>query len=151
MRDAITVAAEVTRTSLGLGPLSLSQDGVIEVVSLTPGDVAWRRTVAEGKYQRGRVLLQAQQSTVTDVLVLRLYGASMTAVENRTRDVREAFSQFVYTLTTTVDGVTRTVTCEPADLSIIGDDTRQKTLTYHRMREVSLSIPRDPELTAGAI
>ena len=35
-------------------------------------------------------------------------------------------------------------------MAIVGDDTRQKTLTYHLMREVSLSIPRDPQLMDGA-
>lgn len=150
MRDEISVAGSVTRTSLGLGPLDLS-DGAYEIVSLVTGGVQWRRAVAEGRYQPGRALLHAQQSTVTDVLTVRVYGTSGTQVENRVLALRRAFSQFAYTLTTVIDGVTRTVECEPADMSIAGDDTRQKTLTYHHMREVVLSIPRDPALEDGAL
>ena len=150
MRDQITVTGSVTRASLGLGPLDLS-DGAYEIVSLTVGGVQWRRAVAEGRYQPGRALLHAQQSTVTDVLTVRVYGVSDAQVENRVLALRKAFSQFAYTLTTAIAGITRTVVCEPADMSIGGDDTRQKTLTYHRMREVVLSIPRDPELEDGAM
>lgn len=151
MRDSITVTAQVSRTLLGLSALNLSQADAIEVVSLTVGDVTWRRTVSEGKYQRGRALLQAQQATVTDVLTLRVYGTSASQVESRTSAIRAAFSQFTYTLTTVIDGITRTVECEPADMTVLGDDTRQKTLTYHRMREIRLSIPRDPQLTEGSL
>ena len=150
MRQSITVRAWVSRSRLGLPDLDLSTGGH-DVVSLTSGGVTWRRTVVQGKYQRGRALVQAQQDTVTDVLVVRVSGASGTQLENRCAVLRQAFSQFAYTLTTEIDGVARTIDCEPADMAIVGDDTRQKTLTYHLMREVSLSIPRDPQLMDGAL
>ena len=149
MRQSITVRAWVSRSSLGLPDLDLSTGGY-DVVSLTSGGVTWRRTVVQGKYQRGRALVQAQQDTVTDVLVVRVSGTSQTQVENRCAVLRAAFSQFVYMLATDIDGVIRAIECEPADMAIVGDDTRQKTLTYHLMREVSLSIPRDPQLMDGA-
>lgn len=150
MRQSIDVQAVVHRSSLGLPALDLSTGGY-DVVSLTSGGVTWRRTVVQGKYQRGRALIQAQQDTVTDVLVVRVSGTSQTQVENRISVLRQAFSQFTYLVTTEIDGVVRTIDCEPADIAIVGDDTRQKTLTYHLMREVSLSIPRDPQLMDGAI
>lgn len=150
MRAEITVEASVDRTSLSLSPLNLSS-GAYEVVSLVSGGVSWRRVTVEGRYQPGRTLLSAQQSTVTDTLTVRVYGTSDTEVENRVLALRKAFSQVAYTLTTTIAGVTRTIVCEPADMSIAGDDTRQKTLTYHRMREVVLSIPREPALEDGAL
>ena len=150
MRQSIEVHAVVSRSSLGLAALDLSTGGY-DIVSLTSGGVTWRRTVVQGKYQRGRALVQAQQDTVTDVVVVRVSGTSQTQVENRVAVLRQAFSQFTYTLTTEIDGVARTIDCEPADMAIVGDDTRQKTLTYHLMREVSLSIPRDPQLMDGAL
>ena len=149
MRQSITVRAWVTRSSLGLPKLDLTTGGY-DVVSLTSGGVTWRRTVVQGKHQRGRALVQAQQDTVTDVLVVRVSGTSGTQLENRCAVLRQAFSQFAYMVTTEIDGVIRTIDCEPADIAIVGDDTRQKTLTYHLMREVSLSIPRDPQLMDGA-
>ena len=150
MRQSIEVHAVVSRSSLGLAALDLSTGGY-DIVSLTSGGVTWRRTVVQGKYQRGRALVQAQQDTVTDVVVVRVSGTSQTQVENRVAVLRQAFSQFTYTLTTEIDGVARTIDCEPADMAIVGDDTRQKTLAYHLMREVSLSIPRDPQLMDGAL
>ena len=149
MRQSITVRAWVTRSSLRLPALDLTTGGY-DVVSLTSGGVTWRRTVVQGKHQRGRALVQAQQDTVTDVLVVRVSGTSGTQLENRCAVLRQAFSQFAYMVTTEIDGVVRTIDCEPADMAIVGDDTRQKTLTYHLMREVSLSIPRDPQLMDGA-
>ena len=150
MRQSIEVHAVVHRSSMGRPALDLTTGGY-DVVSLTSGGVTWRRTVVQGKYQRGRALVQAQQDTVTDVLVVRVSGTSGTQLENRCAVLRQAFSQFAYTLTTEIDGVVRTIDCEPADMAIVGDDTRQKTLTYHLMREVSLSIPRDPQLMDGAL
>ena len=150
MRQSIEVHAVVHRSSMGLPALDLTTGGY-DVVSLTSGGVTWRRTVVQGKYQRGRALVQAQQDTVTDMLVVRVSGTSGTQLENRCAVLRQAFSQFAYTLTTEIDGVARTIDCEPADMAIVGDDTRQKTLTYHLMREVSLSIPRDPQLMDGAL
>lgn len=150
MRQSIEVYAVVHRSSLGLPALGLTTGGY-DIVSLTSGGVTWRRTVVQGKYQRGRALVQAQQDTVTDVLVVRVSGTSQSQVENRVGVLRQAFSQFSYWVTTDIDGVMRTIDCEPADITIVGDDTRQKTLTYHLMREVSLSIPRDPQLIEGAL
>ena len=150
MRQSIEVHAVVHRSSMGLPALDLTTGGY-DVVSLTSGGVTWRRTVVQGKYQRGRALVQAQQDTVTDTLVVRVSGTSGTQLENRCAVLRQAFSQFAYTLTTEIDGVARTIDCEPADIAIVGDDTRQKTLAYHLMREVSLSIPRDPQLMDGAL
>lgn len=151
MKDSIAVAASITRTSLGVAPLQLDVDGVSHVVSIAEGGVTWRRTVAEGKYQRGRALLQAVRDTTTDTVVLRVYGATGTELENRVRAVIDAFSQFTYAVTFTIDGVTRTISCEPADIQTVGDDTRRKTLRYGHMRELQISIPRDPQLIQGAI
>lgn len=151
MKNSIAVAASVTRTTLGLAPLQLDVDGVTHIVSITEGGVTWRRTVAEGKYQRGRALLSAVRDTTTDVLVIRVYGPTGTDLENRVRSLITAFSQFTYTVTLTLNGVTRTIDCEPADIETVGDDTRRKTLRYGHMRELQISIPRDPQLIEGAI
>lgn len=151
MKDSIDVAGEVSRASLGLGPLTLEADGLRHIVSVTEGGVTWRRTVAEGKYQRGRALLAAVRDTTTDVLVIRVYGPTATDLENRVRNLITAFSQFTYTVTLTINGVTRTIDCEPADIDTVGDDTRRKTLRYGHMRELQISIPRDPQLIEGAI
>lgn len=148
MRSAITITGTISRSST---PLNLSQDGVREVVSLTEGGVTWRRTTVSGKYQPGRALLQAVRDTATDVLVLRVYGTTGTQLANRVTEVVTAFAQFSYTVTLVIDGVTRIIDCEPADIQVVGDDTRRKGLRFALMRELQISIPRDPQLTQGDI
>lgn len=153
MKNSVALTLTVSRAST---PLSLEVAGVYGVVAFGEGDVTWRRTIVQGKYQRGRALLQAQQDTATDVLVLRVYGTSWVQVNNRVKTVRDAFSQFEYTTTLTVDGLVRIADCEPADITVTGDDSRRKSLMLGdaklgHMRELQISIPRDPKLIEGAI
>ena len=68
----------------------------------------------------------------------------------RTAELAEAMTRDQVTLPIQINGKRRGEITVPADMAIVGDDTRQKTLTYHLMREVSLSIPRDPQLMDGA-
>lgn len=151
MTSTLALTGSITRTELGLAPLSLDVDGTHSIISFSEGGVTWRRTTVAGKYQRGRRLTQAQQDTVTDVLLVRVYGASWVEVNNRVKVLRDAFSQFTYRLTVTINGVVRTAECEPADMDVVGEDSRRKGLTFANMRELQLSIPRDPRLIAGAI
>ncbi len=149
MSDSVSLSAQVTRA--GAGALSLEVDGVYHVVSFSEGGVTWRRTTVQGKYQRGRRLTQAQQDTVSDVLIVRCYGASWIEVNNRVAALRDAFSQFSYRLTVIIDGHRRAAECEPADLDVTGEDSRRKGLMLEHMREIQLTIPRDPQLLEGAI
>lgn len=148
--DAIDLTGTVARGSLGLAPLALDVAGVYRIVSFSEGGVSWRRTTVQGKYQRGRRLVQAQQDTVSDVLLVRAYGSSWTEVNNRVKTLRDAFSQFSYQLTVTIAGHARTSECEPADMDVVGEDSRRKGLMFEYMREVQFTIPRDPQLIAGA-
>lgn len=150
MTNEISLSASVTRSTT---PLNLSQDGVYEVVEYSSGGVSWRRTAVEGKYQRGRRLLDVQAATVTDSLVMRVYGTSWALVNNRLQTLIAAFSQLDYQLTITESGVDRTIACEPADMTD-ADTARRKALMFGHgglyMREVAFSIPRDPQLVNGA-
>lgn len=151
MTATVALTGSVTRTELGLAPLSLDVDGTYSIVSFSEGGVTWRRTTVAGKYQRGRRLIQAQQDSVTDVLLIRVYGGSWIEVNNRVKVLRDAFSQFTYRLTVTINGLERTSECEPADMDVVGEDSRRKGLLFENMREIQFSIPRDPQLIAGAI
>lgn len=147
--DELALTGSVTRSAQGA--LSLDVAGTYRIVSFAEGGVLWRRSTVQGKYQRGRRLVQAQQDTVTDVLLVRVYGSSWPEVNNRVKALRDAFSQFAYQLTVTINGVARTTACEPADMDVVGEDSRRKGLMFEHMREIQLSIPRDPHLVAGAI
>lgn len=151
MTATLDLTGTITRTDLGLAPLSLDVDGLHSIVSFSQGGVTWRRTAVSGKYQAGRRLTQAQQDTVTDVLLIRVYGSSTIEVDNRAGVLMAAFAQFTYQLTVTINGLVRTAECEPADMDVVGEDSRRKGLTFANMREIQFSIPRDPRLIAGAI
>lgn len=151
MSATLALTGSITRTDLGLGQLSLDVDGTYSIVSFSEGGVSWRRKAVDGKYQAGRRLTQAQKDTVTDVLLIRVYGSSWAEVNNRAGTLMAAFSQFTYQLTVTINGVVRTAECEPADMDVVGEDSRRKGLTFENMRELQFSIPRDPRLIAGAI
>ncbi len=147
----ITLEASITRSTT---PLNLSQSGVYEVVEYSSGGRTYRRTAVEGKYQRGRRLLNVQAATVTDSLIIRVYGTTWAQVNNRVQTLLNAFSQLEYELTIIEAGVTRTVLCEPADMTDT-DVTRRKALMFgdgqRLMREIQFSIPRDPQMVEGAL
>jgi len=151
MTDQISLSASVSRPTT---PLNLTENGVYDVVEYASGGVTWRRTAVEGKYQRGRRLLNVQADTVTDSLVMRVYGTTWALVNNRLQTLLETFSQLSYDLTIIEAGVSRTVACEPADMHD-ADTARRKALMFGHgglfMREVLFSIPRDPQLKNGAM
>lgn len=151
MTATLDLTGSITRTELGAAPLSLDVDDVYSIVSFSEGGVTWRRNAVTGKYQAGRRLVQAQKDSVTDVLLVRAYGSSWAEVNNRAGVLMAAFSQFAYQVTVTIEGVVRTAECEPADMDVVGEDSRRKGLTFENMREIQFSIPRDPRLIAGAI
>lgn len=145
MADTLNISVLVN------GSLQLSNPGVYEIVTVGPGERAWRRTTVEGKYQHGRKLIGAVLDTGSVTMVVRVYGNTWNVVNTRAKTMIDAVSRPSYTLQVTLDGVVNQWTCEPADISLVGGGGWQKFHAMARMQEYQLIIPRDPVPVVGGM
>lgn len=147
----LVIAASVTRTELGLADLSLENPGSYRVVSAGPGSVSWRRRVAASPYCHGEALVSAVKEEVTQALVVRVYGSTAADLNTKTAALLRAFDQFDYRLSLTIDGVTSTWACQPANYSPMGRGELEPNLLRARMQAYALEIPRNPIPLIGAM
>jgi len=142
MGDNLTVSAIVSLPDNET--LELDDPGTYEVVSIGPGARTWRRNLVEGRYMHGRKSIGEVLASMTVPLVVRVYGATWSEVNNRAQTMIDAFSQHTYTLTVVIDSVTHQWQCEPADVSLVGGDTWSKYHAMAGMQEYEILVPRDP-------
>lgn len=153
MADDLSVAASVTRTSLGLGDLSLSQAGVYEVVSAGPGTKTPILNEVSGRYVSGSAVVNVTWGRGTLPLVVRVYGSTHAQLAARTAALVAAFSQKAYQVTLTLGGQTSTWKCHAATIAPAAGDTLNKfeLMNGAPMQTYNLSIPRQPTPVAGAL
>lgn len=127
----------------GTPDLTITEDADYELVSVVATGRAWRRRTAEGPYMHGRALLGAVLEVGTLTIVVRCKGTTWVAATNRLTELLDYVKDLQYTVTTTVEGVTTTYTCEPADV----DAPMDKYYAIAKRLDVTLTIPVAP-LTA---
>lgn len=124
----------------GTPDLTVTDGDDYELVSVVASGRSWRRRTAEGPYMHGRALLGAVLDTETVTVVVRCKGATWSATENRYQVLLGYVSPLSWSLTTTVEGVTTTYACEPADVAAPLD----KFYSMASRLDVTLTIPVDP-------
>lgn len=138
-------AIAIDRASLSKPDLAASSDG--STYRLTedgvgrPG-VAWRRTYAPDSADvHGSELIAIAREQSSLPLVIEVLAETASALDDACADLEEALSQFAYTVTQTVDGVTRVWSADPADWSTGGYDSGE--VAAHMARYV-ITIPVYP-------
>lgn len=148
----LTLSLTITRTELALSALELSDPGNgYEVISVGPGSTSWRREVAKSPWVHGEALVSAVKDVGIAPLSVRVMGTSAAQKETRLGVLLAAFSQFLYTMTVTINGVGYAWACEPADWSVGEDGEFNKFFEMAHRSEVKLSIPRNPVPTDGVL
>lgn len=134
------VDLDASLTLHGTPDLTITDGADYELVSVVASGRSWRRRTAEGPYMHGRVALGAVLDTETVTAVIRCKGASWVAAQNRYQELLGYVSPLRWTLSTTIEGVTTTYVCEPADVAAPID----KFMAMAHLLDVTLSIPVDP-------
>ena len=153
----LTITGSITRLLVPGGPLaalSIEAAGTYRIVSAGPGLIAWRRTTAESKWVHGRYLTAATMDVELAPLRIRVYGASAAALDANAAALRTALHQFAYQLTLTIDGITTTWSCEPADGGPVGAEEAgswDKFSLMERQQVYAFQIPRNPVPVAGSM
>ena len=148
----LVTAASVTRTELALADLDLNDKTTYGVMAAGPGAKSWRRQTAESPFMHGRALVGAVLDTEVAPLRIRVKGSTDSVLNTNLNALLRAFEQFTYDLTLTIEGVTYTWRCEPADYTI--GDRGGEINTFVRLANqewVSFEIPRNPIPVAGVI
>lgn len=154
MASDLDISYVITRTSLSLADLELNTDpgNTYRVItdSMGIGDVSHRRLTASSPWVPGEALIASVKEQVSMPLGIRVTGTTNATLKNNVVALINAFSQFSYTITVTLDSQTWGVyDCQPADFSVGSSGTYQN---YHMIafkQDVTLQIPRNPIVSSG--
>lgn len=151
MTDDLSFTGYVTRTELALGNLTLNDSTyrVIRQAGWGPGDIEWDRQTVESPFIHGDFLVNAKKTQVTAPLGIRVTGSSRTDCQNKLATLLRAFEQFSYFISFTLEGVTWTWLCQPADYSVGDGGALQPFHLMSNKQEVRFSIPRYPTPYSG--
>lgn len=147
----ISVSCSITRTELALADLNLSDSSNYKLIGIGPGTLEWNRQYASSPYVHGEVLVNAVKSQGNLPLSVRCLGSTQSSREANVAALCRALEQFIYNLTVTVEGVTYTWQCDPADYSL---DDKGEISKFHRLAKqtvVTAQVPRHPIPIAGSV
>jgi hypothetical protein len=116
-----TVTVSIDRSSLSLTALVASDDGAtyqIKQDGLTRPAITWRLTAAPDSADvHGTEYVAAAKEQTSLPLDIIVKAASSAALNTACVALEDALSQFTYTATVVVDGVTKVWSCAPAAYS----------------------------------
>lgn len=149
------VYAVVGRASMGLGDLVITNTAdltcpyVIGRNGFGPGSVQWRKKTVESPFVNGRFVVSQVKDAVSMTLSVRVKGASFDWLDYHVQQLVNAMSQFDYSVTWTINGVTHTYRCEAADWAIGEGGVIQDLEARSWTQMCNFVVPRQPVPLAG--
>lgn len=133
----------IDRASLGLLPLTISDDGT-GTYTLMPGFDAGTSTpensIAESRWLDGGVLVASRRNVTQVSMLVRVDGPTANALQSNIAALAQALDQFDYSVRIVEGSTTTTLTCMPA--------TWRRVYNADEMRRgrdlVVVTIPRQP-------
>ena len=143
---ALTVAATVTRTDLGLSTLNINDHVNYALGSqILGGTVSWERNQVNSPWVDGDITVSRRRPNVQESVQINVYGDNQTEMLANIKEITEAFSQNSYQMTVTLNGQVYRYQCESADYSV------EWGVKMHSSQcMVMFSVPRRPIALAGA-
>lgn len=153
MADDVTVQARVTRASMGLAPLDLTDPDVTgyDILSHRVGARIWDRQMVTSPYVHGEYMVGRTLAGATNELRVEVRGRTQSDIDRRVDQLRAAFEQYEFTYEVTLSGSTGRWRCYTADIAIDDGEAVVTGLIRARRRIVSLMIPRHPVPLAGPV
>ena len=144
MATELAVTATVTTSS---GSLDLD-DGVSYRLGrqVEVGSVTWRKEVVTSPFVAGRTPVHEVKDAAEASITIHVLGSNHAELRSNLSSLLDAFTnQYSYELTITVEGETRTWTCERADYEVGFATETMSALVV----PVQLRFHRHPEPVAG--
>lgn len=143
----IVLSVLVSRLNVGAGlpALQLQNPPGYSVVEIEPGVEVTDKQTSTSPDVRGRIMGARRFSEVNASLRIRITGTSAADLASKTAAVKAAFRQWSYTLTTVINGVSESWTCETYDgwAPDLGGKLNPH-LTRRHEREYLITFTRDP-------
>lgn len=138
-----SVSLTVANTSDRYFPYIIPRNGI------GPGAVSWRKNTVASPFSYGRFVVSQVQDVVTMSVAVRVRAASHDWMDYYVSQLVDAFEQFSYTFTYSIDGVSHSYQCEAADWAV-GDSGQYDDLmglSYNQI--VTFTVPRHPLPVSG--
>lgn len=141
----MALSVVVSRDLLDKSPLELNaRSSGREVVTVGPGSRHMLLQQAKSPVMDGAVLTGVTADMQNATVVVRCYGTTPTQLLNRVRAVEEAFNQFTYEVTVSIDGSVETWTCYPADHARGASGVYEAARLRGGWQDVAFDVPRLP-------
>lgn len=148
----LTITASLTRVELSLAVLNINDQTNYKIIKVGPGSVEWDRQYAGSPFIHGETLVNAVMKQGKLPLSVRCKGSTSGVVDTNRAALCRALEQFTYTLSLTVDGVSWSWKCDPADYSVDETDGAfNGFFTRAKQSVVTADIPRDPIPLSGSL
>lgn len=148
MSDFDFFAASITRTSLGLNPLDLSDQINYKLGNeLLGGTQSWQRQSVRSPYVDGEFTVNRTRARVDEKFSVQVMGADQLMLQDNLAQVIDAFSQHRFVLTVEMDGAVYSYDCEASDYTIDWTGPRWMAKTVL----VTFMVPRQPRLLTGGL
>ena len=143
---ALTVAATVTRTDLGMSSLNINDhSNYILGTQILGGAVAWERNQVSSPWVDGDITVSRRRPNVQENIQVNILGTNQATMLTNIKTITEAFSQNSFTLTVTMSGSVYQYSCEAADYTV-----EWSVKMHSNQCMVSFMLPRKPIALAGA-
>lgn len=146
MADFDYFDADITRTELGLPPLSVNDhQRYILGPQLLGGTNAWLRQTAKSPYVDGEVTVGRTLGIVEERMSIEVLAGDALELQANLATLVDAVSQSRWTLSIRSDDSVYAYDCEAADYTVGWDNTRRMVFRS----TVQLSVRRQPKLLTG--
>lgn len=144
---SLTLACTISRALLSLPDLDLNDGAAFKVVSVTPGPEQWEKQKASSVFVDGDFTTQRRRRSPRMNVTVEVRGADQATLETNKQALRDAFSQDTFVLTFSLNGQSKQVYGEAADLD--PDYTKER---LHALKHLmSAEFERLPAPAIGVI
>lgn len=144
---SLTLGCSISRALLSLPDLDINDHVAYKVVSLEPGREQWELVEASSMFMDGDFTTQRRQRSPRLRLEVEVRGADQATVDANKQALRDAAKQDTFVLTFVLNGETKQVYGEAADI----DPSYQKERLHNLIPTLVLDFKRLPAPALGVI
>ncbi len=144
MADDLDVVITVDRTELSMSTLSITNASGYYVTrdGLGPGAIQFRRFQAQSPFVKGSVPVHVVPDIITFSPIIRVRGTSLSDLETKIDILTEAFTQFYYEVSFSIEGqFSHTYTCQTADYTIGSGGQYEDLKLRSHIQDIAFEIP----------
>lgn len=142
-----TISVSIDRTELGTTALSLSSATGYEITAdgYSEGDVTANNVYASSRWVDGAAVTASKLEVANIQMRVKVTGTSATDLMTRIDAIRNALTQFSFSMTVSVNGASRVYACMAA--SSFSTEPFNPAMIRNNIAYVSAVVPRQPQIS----